>query len=150
MGKIGGYFSEICPVLKLRISFVISNTGGAVKKLENPIKMGFGAVIGSGNQSIPWIHLEDLVSVFNFGIDKNLEGVYHANSDNTTNKEITLVLAKKLKKKIWLPNVPSFVMKLILGELSVLVLKGIKASNQKLRAAGFDFQYKTLKDCFKE
>jgi uncharacterized protein len=142
--KSADIFSEICPVLKLRISFVISDFGGAIKKLESPIKLGFGAVIGSGNQSIPWIHIDDLISLFQFGIEKNLEGVYHANSGNTTNKQLTLLLAQKLNKKIWLPNVPEFVLKIILGEMSVLVLKGIKASNQKLLSEGFDFKHKIL------
>jgi uncharacterized protein (TIGR01777 family) len=140
-------FSEICPVLKLRISFVISDQGGALKKLEQPIKMGFGAVIGSGKQAIPWIHLDDLVSLFEFGIENKLEGIYHANASNTTNEDITLALAKKLKKKIWLPKIPAFAMKIILGELSFLVLEGIQASNKKILDEGFDFKYKTLETC---
>jgi uncharacterized protein (TIGR01777 family) len=134
-------FKSICPVLKLRISFVISELGGAVKKLEAPIKMGFGAAIGTGKQAIPWIHLEDLCALFEFGIDKQLAGVYNANAGNSDNQEMTVLIAKKLNKRLWLPNIPAFVMKLILGELSVLVLKGIKASNQKLVAEGFKFNY---------
>jgi uncharacterized protein (TIGR01777 family) len=141
-------FSSICPVLKLRISFVISDLGGAVKKLEAPIKMGFGAAIGTGKQAIPWIHLQDLCSLFEFGVENKLEGVYNANAGNSDNKEMTVLIAKKLKKRLWLPNIPAFVMKLILGELSVLVLKGIKASNQKIVAKGFKFKYSKIEACF--
>lgn len=141
-------FQDKCAVLKIRIPFVISENGGAVKKLEAPIKMGFGAAIGKGNQAIPWVHLDDLVSIFEFGITENLAGKYHANSGNTTNKEITELLAKKWNKKLWLPNIPAFVMKLILGDLSVLILKGIHASNQKIINSGFKFKFKKISDCF--
>ena len=141
-------FKTKCEVLKVRISFVISEKGGGITKIEKPIKMGFGAIIGSGNQAMPWIHLTDLVRLFHFGIDKKLSGIYHAVSGNSTNKEVTLLLAKKNHKRIWLPKIPSFVLKIILGKLSILVLKGIKASNSKILSKGFEFKFKKIEDCF--
>jgi hypothetical protein len=141
-------FEKKCIVLKFRIGFVISDKGGAVEKMEQTIKMGIGSALGSGKQNIPWIHLDDLVSLFNFAIENNLSGVYHAIAENNSNEEMTIALAEKHGKRIFMPKVPAFMLKLILGKLSVLVLEGIKASNQKILATGFKFQFTNLKMCF--
>lgn len=137
-------FKNVCKVVKLRISFVISFDGGALLKLAKPIKMGVAAILGRGNQSIPWIHVEDLVRMASFTIEKQLEGVYNACAGNTTNREITTLLAKRYGKKMWLPSVPAFVLKMMLGELAVLVLEGVKASGAKIETEGFEFMYKDL------
>lgn len=137
-------FEGACKVVKLRIGFVLADQGGAREKMQQAIKKGFGSPLGSGKQAIPWIHLDDLTALFDFCIAQQLEGVYNTIAGNTTNEELTVLFAKKLNKKMWLPNVPSFVLKLLLGELSVLVLTGIKASNAKLKATGFHFEKDVL------
>ena len=142
-------FEPKCKVTMIRTGFVISSQGGGLSKIEKPIKMGFGAVLGSGNQMLPWIHLTDLVRLFEFVIERQLDGVYHAIAGNTTQRELTYLLSKKNNKRIWLPPVPGFMLQLILGKLSSLILTGIQASNEKIKKEGFKFQLETLASCFK-
>ncbi|MDH4471517.1 MAG: TIGR01777 family oxidoreductase [Fluviicola sp.] len=143
-------FSEKCPVTKIRISVVIAGEGGAIPTIAKPIRMGFGAILGSGTQAVPWIHIHDLVRVFDWTLINNLSGVYHANAGNTDNATLTRAIATALGKKIWLPKAPSFVMKLVLGSLSVMVLKGVKVSNGKLVSSGFLFEEKELEGAIKD
>jgi uncharacterized protein len=137
-------FQQNCKVVKLRIGFVLALGEGGLKKMETPIKFGVGSVLGSGNQAIPWIHIDDLVSLFEFSIVNNLEGCFNAIAGNTTNEELTYTLAKKLKRKIFLPKTPGFLVYLIFGQMAVLLLKGIYASNEKIKNAGFIFKKETI------
>lgn len=123
----------------LRISVVFGKGMPAFEKILTPIKYGIGSKLGSGNQNIPWIHIEDLCRMFEHIIEQKLEGVYNAITDNNTQWEITKQLAKKMNKPLFLPPVPGFILKLILGERSILVLNGIKASNKVIRDSGFKF-----------
>lgn len=143
-------FAACCRVSKIRISFVISREGGGLGKIEKPIRMGFGAVLGSGNQAMPWIHLEDLVLILNFVMERQLQGVYHAVAGNTTNRELTRLLAEYHEKRLWVPAVPVFVLRLLLGEMSNLVTEGVKISGQKIRQAGFVFQYPELSEAIRK
>jgi uncharacterized protein len=143
-------FAEKCPVTKIRISVVVSGKGGAIPTIAKPIRMGFGAILGSGTQAVPWIHIHDLIRVFDWTLINNLPGVYHANACNTDNATLTRAIAKALGKTIWLPKVPSFVMKLVLGSLSVMVLKGVKVSNEKLISSGFEFEYGEVEEAVRE
>jgi|SaaInl6LU_22_DNA_1037377.scaffolds.fasta_scaffold00057_35 uncharacterized protein len=141
-------FSSVCKVVKLRISVVLTNKGGALPKIAQPIKMYFGTALGSGKQWMPWISLHDLVRMFVFSIEHNLDGAYNALSDVKTNKEFTKILAKSLNKPLWLPNAPAFVLKLVFGEMASVVLDGLQASNKKITEAGFVFNDPNLKAAF--
>lgn len=136
-------FSGICTVSKVRIAVVLSESGGALQKLANPIRKGFGAVLGSGEQAIPWIYSEDLYRVFEWVISHKLEGAYHASAGNTTNKEFTKLIAKILKKRL-LPSVPKFVVRILFGKMAVMLLYGNKVSNEKIRSEGFSFTHGNL------
>jgi uncharacterized protein (TIGR01777 family) len=97
----------------IRTGMVLSNKGGALPQLIKPIKMGLGAALGSGKQIQPWIHNKDLVALYHSAIEKKLEGVYNAISPNmVTNQQLTKAIAKTLKKPLWLPNVPKFVIQI--------------------------------------
>lgn len=130
----------------IRIGVVLSEEGGALKKLVPQFKLGLGSALGSGKQYMPWIHLDDLVSVFMEALfNPNYKGVYNAvASDRITNKEFSIQLAKAMHKPFFLPNVPAFVLKLVLGEMANMVLTGARISNQKLMNAGFVFQFPDL------
>lgn len=133
-------FKEICPVVKLRTSLVLSPRGGALKQLSAPVKLGFGAPLGNGKQWLPWISLRDLVAMYIYALDGNLQGVYNAVAPEfISNKEITKRIAKALHKPLWLPPVPGFLLKLVLGELADTVLCGVRASSAKIQEAGFQF-----------
>lgn len=143
-------FSSICRVVKLRTAVVLSKKGGALPKLLKPIQFGVGSPLGSGKQIMPWIHIEDLANLFLFSIENStIIGAINCLTDNSTNKEVTVACANFLNKKLWFPNVPSFVMKLILGELSIILLDGVKVSNTKIIESGFVFKHQTLENALK-
>lgn len=133
------------PTSKIRIGIVLSKNGGALKEMANPVKYNVGAPLGSGKQYMPWIHIDDLCSIFIYALENKLEGAYNAGAPNQVdNKTFTKTLASVLKKPLWLPNVPAFVMKLILGKRALLVLEGSRVSCKKIQERGFEFQFKDL------
>jgi uncharacterized protein (TIGR01777 family) len=133
-------------IVKLRISIVLAKEGGALPKMLSPVKMGFGAALGSGKQYFPWIHINDLCALFYQSlVDKKMNGVYNAVApQQINNKELTSAIANRLGKKLWLPNVPSFLLKAIFGELSDSILKGSRASSNKILATNYTFQFPTI------
>ena len=129
-------------VCKIRTGIVLSNVGGALPEMVKPIKMGFGAAMGNGKQIQSWIHIKDLVSLYCFALENNLEGVYNAVSPYpVSNQELTTVIAETIHKSIWLPNIPKFMMNLILGEMSYLLFSSKNVSSKKIIDKGFQFQY---------
>lgn len=140
-------FQDLTRVAKVRIGVVLSKEGGALKEIAKPISLYAGAPLGTGSQYTSWIHIQDLVGIFKYVIENNLQGTYNAVAPNpVTNSELTKAIAKSLNKPLILPNVPSFVMKLILGEMSDMILNGIKVSSQKIQTAGFEFAFTEVGD----
>lgn len=138
-------------ILKFRTGVVLTDEGGALKQLALPIKFGFGAPLGSGNQWIPWIHLQDVVDLYLFGIENPIAGVYNMVAPNpVTNQKLTIVMATQLNRPLWLPSVPAFTLKLALGEMSAVVLGSTKVSAEKIEKAGFVFKYPTIKEAIRE
>jgi uncharacterized protein (TIGR01777 family) len=130
-------------ILKFRTGVVLDKDGGALPTLAQPIKLYVGSPIGSGSQWVPWIHWQDVVDMYLQGIETNtMSGVYNMVAPNpVTNKQLTQSVAKHLHKPLWAPNVPGFVLKLMLGEMSSIVLGSTKVSAQKIEDAGFTFKY---------
>lgn len=139
-------------ILKLRTGVVLDAKGGALAKLAAPVKFGLGSPLGNGKQWIPWIHEEDVIDMYLYGIEnEDLSGVYNMVAPNpVTNKQLTKAVAKKLHRPLWLPKVPAFALKLLLGEMSTIVLGSDKVSAQKIEEAGFKFKYPTLTCALKE
>lgn len=136
---------------KVRIGVVLAKDGGALPQLAQPIKLGAGAALGSGNQIMSWIHIDDLCGIFLHILKKNLTGPYNAVAPNpVTNKELTKAVAKELDKPLWLPNVPSFAMKILLGEMADMVLGGVKASSLKIESTGYQFKFDKVELALKE
>lgn len=140
-------FSQIgTRVVKLRIGLVLSDQGGALVKLVEPVKWGAGAALGTGKQYMSWIHINDLANMFITSLeDSSYEGAYNAvASKPVTNLEMTKVIAKVLNKPLFLPNVPTFALKIIIGEMANLVVTGLNISNQKIKSQGFTLKYEDL------
>lgn len=134
-------------VCKLRTGMVLSNVGGALPEMMKPIKIGFGAAMGNGKQMQSWIHIDDLVSMYSFVVENQLEGVYNAVTPNPiSSQELTTVIAKTLKKPLFLPNIPQFMMKLVLGEMSYLLFSSKNVSSDKIMKIGFQFQFLKIKE----
>jgi hypothetical protein len=139
-------------VVKLRIGIVLSREGGALKEFLKPLQFGVAAVLGNGKQVVSWIHLDDLVNMFLFAInDDKLQGVYNATAPlPVSNRELTLTLAKA-KKQFYIPMpVPAFVLKIMMGEMSIEVLKSATVSAAKIQAAGFVFQFPDIRTALKK
>lgn len=131
-------------LVKLRTGIVLSKQGGALAAFIKPLKTGVAAILGNGKQVISWIHVDDLCNLFLYALEnETLEGAYNAVADSpVTNRELTLLLARKLRGSFFIPiHIPAFVLKLVLGEMSIEVLKSATVSSHKIHAAGFSFLY---------
>ncbi|MES2629642.1 MAG: TIGR01777 family oxidoreductase [Bacteroidota bacterium] len=138
-------------VVMLRTATVLSKKGGALERLAKPVKLYAGAPLGSGRQWFPWIHIDDLCRMYIHALENPLAGPYNAvSSEHITNEGFTKKLAAILKKPLWLPNIPGWVMKLLFGELAVVLLYGNRAENQKIRSTGFVFKYPEVEPALKE
>jgi len=132
-------------VSKIRIGLVLSREGGALPEIIKSMRFGAGAAFGDGQQWQSWIHIEDLAKLFLHVADKNLEGVFNGVAPNpVSNNELTKAAAKVLRKPLILPNIPKFVMKLVLGEMHLLLFESQRVSSQKIEETGFDFTHHHL------
>lgn len=132
-------------VAKIRVGLVLAEDGGMLEKIKKPISLNMGAALGSGKQWQSWIHIDDLAGIFLFAIKNQLTGVYNAVAPNpVTNKELTKELANIMGKSVWLPNVPPFALKALLGEMSQIVLSSQLVSCKKIESAGYNFNYTNL------
>lgn len=134
-------------VVKLRTGIVLTDEGGALPEMAKPIKLGLGSALGSGEQWMSWIHIQDVVRMYVFAVENaELEGTFNMTAPNpVTNSEMTKSLARVFNKKTWLPHVPVIGLKLLLGEMSALVLDSAKTSPAKIEAGGFKFDFPELK-----
>jgi len=133
-------------VAYLRIGVVLAKDGGALEKMLTPFKFGVGGTIGSGNQYMSWIALDDLTKMILFVLEnEDLRGAFNAVAPNpATNKEFTKTLGTVLNRPTFLP-VPEFAIKMLFGEMGeTLLLDGARVVPQKLLDAGFDFDYLNL------
>lgn len=132
-------------ITKIRIGLVLDSNQGAFPKIVQPISFGMGAAFGDGKQWQSWIHVSDLASLFLHTLSHNLEGTYNGVSPNPiTNLELTKAVAKHLKKPLFLPNIPKFMMNLILGKMHILLFESQRVSSKKIESSGFVFKYDTL------
>ncbi len=129
---------------------IVLGKGGMLAKILPFFKFGLGGTLGKGNQWFPWIHIKDLISAISFLIKKEKEGIYNLTSPNpVTNKEFTKTLGRILKRPTILP-VPLFMLKLVFGELSNVIISSIKAYPQNLLSIGFSFKFETLESALKD
>jgi hypothetical protein len=137
-------------VCKLRTGIVLSTKGGALVEMLKTIKLGLGSSFGSGKQIQSWIHIHDIAALYLFAIKNDLDGVYNAVSPYpVTNEQLTFAIAKVLRKPLFMPNIPKFIMKLMLGEMHELLFENRNLSANKIKNKGFVFKYKTIDEAIK-
>ncbi|WP_316746740.1 TIGR01777 family oxidoreductase [Pedobacter gandavensis] len=139
-------------VVKWRIGFILAHHEGALKAMEQPIRYFAGAGLGSGKQWVPWVHIDDILEMFSQSVEnQRFEGPYNACAPHpASNLELTKAIAKQLHRPVWPINVPEFVLKIILGELSEIVLISNNASPRKLLDTGFKFKYSQLESALSD
>ena len=133
----------------LRIGIVLDAEGGALGEMLKP---PVAAPLGSGDQWMSWIHIEDLARMFLFAMEKTtLQGVYNAVGPNpATNQQLTQEAAYAKGKTYIGIGVPGFVLKLVLGEMAAMVLGGNRVSCLKIQKAGFQFEFYELSAALKD
>jgi hypothetical protein len=138
-------FEKTCKVYKIRLGVVLHPEFGALPKLMNITKYGLASPVGTGIQQFSAVHYLDAIQFFNHLIE-NFEiesGAYNLCGENVSNAEFMKFLATAMKKPFFMPKVPSFILKLLLGEMSILLLNGIAASNEKVKKTGFEFSFES-------
>jgi len=130
-------------VVRIRIGIVLSASGGVVEAILRPVKWYVGAPLGSGDQTVSWIHLDDLANIFVKAVeDKTMEGAYNGVAPHpVSNRELTKTIANTVRRPIIFPAIPAFVLKSLLGEMADLVLYGSKVSCAKIQQAGYIFAF---------
>lgn len=131
---------------QFRIGIVLSTLGGAYEKMYLPYKMGCAAYFGDGQMWYSWIHIDDLIGMMVHAIENpSIHGIYNAVAPHpVTNKELILAMKKEGGKPAIVCSVPAFVLKLVMGEMSSVILSSAKVSAEKITATDFKFSYPSI------
>lgn len=135
-------------VVLMRFGVVLGQKGGALRQMAPTFKRYMGSPLGSGKQWFSWIHEEDLADIHHLVINqKNISGPINCTAPNPVrNEELTEVLGKVLGKPTFMPAVPGFMIKMIMGEFASVLLNGQKVLPKRLINMGFRFQYPELRE----
>jgi uncharacterized protein (TIGR01777 family) len=130
-----------------RTGLVFSPKGGIFPLFKLPFSLFVGGKIGSGQQYLSWIHIDDLISAIRFLIDREgTQGVFNTTSpDPVKNADFAKVLGKVMRRPALIP-VPSLALKLVLGEASTMALDGQRVMPKRLLEAGYTFKYSSMED----
>jgi len=139
-------------LVKLRIGIVLSTIDGALPKMMISFKANVGTWFGNGQQYYPWIHIDDLASMFIQAIEKkDMRDVYNATAPNpVTNKDFIKTLSKALDKKSLLIATPSLVLRLAMGEMADTILHGNRVIPERMLAENFQFQHPNLEEALRD
>ena len=136
----------------LRIGVVLSKEGGMLRKLYPLFLLGLGVPIGSGKQILSWVHIDDMVAIIFKCINENLSGIFNIVApEKINNIDFTKLLSKRISF-IRLPSfikAPKFLVRIIFGEQSTLVLNGLNISSKKIEKIGYVFKFPTMDDALK-
>jgi uncharacterized protein (TIGR01777 family) len=135
---------ESIRTVAIRTGIVLSQQGGALKKMKTPVI----TALGNGLQYMPWIHMDDLCEIYIKAIeDSSMEGAYNGVApEHETNKTFSKKLAKVFKRPFLPIGAPAFVLKTVFGEMATILLNGSRVSSEKISETGFRFAFPKLKD----
>lgn len=155
-----GFMSEVCVnweqeaerakhfkvrVVQVRTGVVLSEKGGALKKMLPPFKLGVGGPLGSGKQWFPWIHIEDIIGIFRHAIiSSSTSGAINGTAPELViNSDFTRQLGRVLHRPTFLP-VPEFALRKLMGEMADVLLSSQRVIPKAMLDAGYKFQYPSL------
>jgi uncharacterized protein (TIGR01777 family) len=133
--------------VQLRTGVVLSQEGGAIQKMAQPAQFGMGAALGSGEQWVSWIHIDDICRVYIAAMEnESWAGPYNAvTASPVTNKQLTKTICAVLHRPLWLPNVPEFALRIAFGAMASIVLGSSYVVNERLaRETDFNYQFPEL------
>ena len=132
-------------VVRVRIGFVLGRDGGALPQLLLPIRLWAGALLGSGTQWVSWIHITDLIRLFEFALDTpEVRGPVNAVAPMAvTHAQFQRALGTTLHRPVWL-RIPAFVLRTLLGEMSQLLVDGQHVVPRRAVEAGFTFRFRQV------
>jgi uncharacterized protein (TIGR01777 family) len=130
-----------------RTAVVLSGRGGLFPLMVLPVKLFAGGKFGDGRQAMPWIHLDDEIGAIRFLLEnENARGAFNLIApEPTSNADFMKTIAKVLHRPYWF-HVPAFLLKLVLGEMSVLLTEGRYSQPKRLLELGYKFQFPKLED----
>lgn len=139
-------------VITGRFGIVLGRGGGALEKMVTPFRYWMGSPLGSGKQWFSWVHLQDFARIVEFVIDnQNLSGAVNFTAPNpVTNRQLTEILANVLGKPLFMPAVPAFVLRAVLGEFGNVLLKGQRVIPKKLLDANFSFLFPSIEEALRD
>lgn len=132
-------------VVRLRLGLVLGRDGGALPQLARPVKLGLGAILGSGYQWVSWIHIDDVVRLVSFALrTPSVRGALNAVAPRpVTHAQMQRVLADTVRRPLWL-KIPAFVLRALLGEMSQLLVDGQRVVPTRAGEEGFTFRFPDL------
>jgi len=135
-------------VVPCRFGIVLGRKGGALEKMVPVFRMGLGSPLGTGKQWFPWIHERDLAEILVFLLERSdVTGPVNCTAPSpVTNREFTKALAEVLGRPSFLPPVPGFALRWVMGEFGDVLLQGQKALPVKLLNSGFSFRFPTIRE----
>jgi uncharacterized protein len=130
-------------VVICRFGIVLGRGGGALGQMVPVFKKGLGSPLGSGKQWFSWIHEQDLVNIYLFLLDKSdVSGPVNCTSPHPVrNEELTKALARAMGKPAFMPSVPGFMVKIVMGEFGAVLLEGQKVMPKRLLTLGYPFRF---------
>jgi hypothetical protein len=134
-----------------RCAVVLDPRGGLLPLMALPVRLFIGGPLGGGEQAVPWIHLADQIEALRSLLEEsNANGVYNLIAPSqTSNKEFMRAIAKILQRPYWFPT-PAILLKIVLGEMSSLVVEGRYSQPKRLLESGFHFQYPTIESALQD
>ncbi|MBP6230165.1 MAG: TIGR01777 family oxidoreductase [Paludibacteraceae bacterium] len=139
-------------IIKVRTGVVFSKKGGALPKMLLPFTFFVNAIIGNGQQYVPWIHIDDICGIYQFAIEnKSVNGAYNAvASEHNTYASCMEKAQKSLNRKSLKIHIPSVFLRAMIGKRSSLLVSGSRIENEKIKEAGFTFQFEKLSACLSD
>jgi uncharacterized protein len=138
--------------VKLRIGVVLATEGGALAEFVKPLRFGLGTYFADGQAWYSWIHRDDVCRAFVWALEnESVEGIFNAVAPQPVrNRDLVQATARAMRQPVLMLPAPAFALRLMLGEMSAVVLNSNRVSAEKIERAGFQFDFPTLEGALGE